>query len=567
MRPMPTAYAPGTIKTNANMGYTIDFQQVRLQLEATPHGQKEALKQMICQDLNISRDTLHREIRKLSGPRKQLAQRITERKVHIAMMVVEMKQRGMDRSLKEHEMATRRCLDRLARQGSIRKGEISASHCNRIIRDVLGWREPATRVRFSTQYALQEVQMDFSTSKYFQIVGYDEARGDWKLKASGRKLYYKENPHKLKLILGGAIDHYSRLFLVRSYPGCAESTIIGMGLMNWMLTRPEDDHLLHHLPFRVGVDNGGPWKSQEFTHVRSALDLDVRMIPPEHKESLGMIENHWQNVWRWELEWSEDYPAMYLSEYNELLHHEAIAEQALAHPELSGTRRDIYQQSILQNRPRTVDTDLMQIATRTWLRRVGADLSISVEGTKFKVPQYAGSTWTNGKQVRVYQNMSGEWLGELVEAYGKPFVLQPFQATPYGEFTGSPKQTFRDRIKADIAAGYSMYKDVNRPAAERVDPETGEIIESGSAVLRPAANPAQVRSPFTAERAPDAFDSVFEAKSWIGKQLEPYGISFGDVSGVFDGLLAGRAPEKEPIAERLGKLVDHINQHTKTGTL
>lgn len=548
------------------MSLSIDFASIHRTLDSLPHGEKEPVKRMICETYNISKSTLHRELRARFGKKKEIVRPDDPRKVEIALMVIEMKARGMERSIKEHEMATDRCLDRLVRKGIIQEGEISAAHCNRIIRQKLMFREPESRVRIESEYALQEVQLDFSQSKYFRIVKFDEKREDWLIKAAPRAISFVKNESRFKLILAGGIDHFSRMRLVRCYPGAAESTMIGISFLNWMLNRDEDEHMLHHLPERYAVDNGASWVSQEFEHLSSAIGVDLRFIPPGEKESNGMIENYWKPVWKWELEWSEDYPQLYLSDYNELLHFECSKEQLMPHPRKGLTRQQIYQQSILRTRPRKVNVDLMQIATRTWTRRVSQELAVSVEGQEFKVPQYVHNTWTNGKQIRVYRNLQGQWLGELLDAAGKPFELTAFETVTMGTYSGNHKETMARKIKKDILAGYSLYRDVNKTAPkEIIDEETGEVFESPIA-LKPVSQHATVNSVFTAPVAAPAFDSVFEAKSWIGARLEAWHMNYSDVAHLFDELLTGHAPERGPIEDRLQELVKYINENLQTGT-
>lgn len=541
--------------------YEINFDRIADELETVPHGKKTEYKKAVANRYKITIDLLHRRLRKLRGRSKTVVKKSDPRKLEICTMIVEMKERGKMRSEKEHEMSTATCIRRLVKKGLVTENEISPSHANRIIRQELAYREPIARTKIETVCALQEVQIDFSHSKYFKVSHFCKDRGEWIMKASGRALSYKQNPLKFKPILAGLIDHYSRMRLVRAYPGCSESTMIGMSMLQFWLCRDDDEHIMRHLPFTLAHDGGAPWKSSEFKSVVKALELNTRMIPPYEKTSLGMVERYWQQVWKYELEWSEDYPELTLTEYNNLLHSACIHEGSLPHPNMGESRVAAYQKSILRTQPAVLDVDLVEFATRTFIRRV-KDLRISIESEEFKIPQYVGNTWTNGKQVRAYRNMQGDWLAELVDEFSKPFRIEPAQATIYGSYSAN-QETFAKKVVKKIDSGMSMYLNVNKQQdGSLVDMETGEIIDEPKRLM-PAKKVASVDSPFGTGKE-EFFSSRYEARSYIGAKLEAWSLTYKDVQNLFNPLIEDEQPEKSAIDRLLNSVEQRIRAQTGT---
>jgi len=540
----------------------VNWYAIKQELDAAAWGQKQGIRRRIQNELGINRDKFYREMRKRFGKAKEI-ERDKRIPRHLVKLIAEDKIRGYSRADDEREMSTKRCIKRLVRKGIPGADQLTVSSVNRILRDEFGFRERTPRQRWEAEYALQEVQIDFSHSKYYKIVRYDEERDDWLLKASGIALSYKKNPYRLKPILTQAIDKYSRLRLVRCYPGANESTRIMRAHLDFWLRRTEDEHQMHHLPFELAHDNGAPFRSEEFTQVIDALQIAHRTSIPYEKTGIGQIENRWKPIWQIELDLSADYEFLWLSEYNMLIHEEMIADQQEQHPYFNGRKGDLYQQSILRHRPYSLDVDIADIACKTGIRTVRETLTISFDGEQYRVPQYVGDIPVINKQVRVSKNLRGKLIGELVNVHASEFELEPFEHRTKGDFSGSYKRTFRQHIEDNLKQGKSMYDSVITENGERVDPDTGEILpKPTTSRLSPRRQTADVDSPFARSAEPESerFDSPFEAKKWIGIQLKPFGLDYGDLASRFDAWIDELDLNKEAIEAKLNEFLTAYKQ-------
>lgn len=536
-----------------------------------PHGQKGAFFERIEQDYGINKDKFHRERRKITGKLKTVEREKDHRKIFLAKRIAEMKERGKKRSDKPREMPTDVCINRLVKRGIMKEDEVSASHINYLLRTELKYREETPRVRWITEYALQEVQTDGSISKYFRPVK-ELPGGDVQLQASGRPLTYKGRDAGDKLILWQFLDKYSRLRTVRAFPGMAESTRIMAGHMRWWLNRESDDHLMKHLPWELAHDNGSIFKSEEYKNLARALNFTYRSSMPYEKTGIGMVENYWKRMWVLEMQWSEDYPNMFLSDYNELLHEALIDEHQEKHPDFDGKKGDVYQQSILRQdpRPRVLEVDIRDLMHESFIRTVTSELSVSVEGTKLRVPQHVNGYSMIGEKITVFKNWRGEWAASYDTDLGEvPFALREFEARTKGDFSGGFKKTFQQQLEDRGSEMYDriMDGDIDMDNAE-FDPETGEILESEPVKrLEPKKEVHHPETPFTpSEDVPsDQFANVYEAKVWIGKKVKVHGLTYNDVAPHFEERLEPTYKlEKERIGEAVEMFLDILTQKTKT---
>lgn len=533
----------------------------------------------------------YRELRKRKGKQKKSPKQADPRKREIARMVMKMKERGKQRSDSPRELATWRCLRILERRGVIKKGEISAAHVNTILREEFAYREETPRVRWEVDRSMAEVQTDGSISKFWRPWKQSEDGKDMLLKQSGRPLRYKgRNKDATKLILWQYQDKFSRLRIVRGFPGKAENTGHVLAAMHFWLNRPEDEHPMRHLPWSFGHDNGSVFRTDEWENILRSFDLDPedteenRSSQPYEKTGIGSVEVMWKTIWQFELELSEDYDQIWLSEYNMLLHERMKEEMELDHPVFAGKRGDLYQQSLLRQepRPRVLKADVFSLARKRYERKVTKELNISINGTKYAVPQHWAGINTMGEYVEAWENWRGELVAELRDQYcEETFALEPFAYQMKGEFK-SHKRTTQQRIKDEISSGDSMYEAVMsgrmtiNEDGEYVDEETGEVLEAEDTGkpkrLMPADREHKPETPFgrsdggRATEGREEFATVYDARVWIGKQLKGYGITYEDVKGYFDPKLEHEFElDKELIAEAVNELVDEFNAKSLAG--
>ena len=127
-------------------------------------------------------------------------------------------------------------------------------------------------------------------------------------------------------------------------------------------------------------------------------------------------------------------------------------------------------------------------------------------------------------------------------------------------------------MKDAIASGDSMYEPIMNGSVnvnddgEYFDAETGEMIDA--APVKKLEPKKEIHHPDTLFTAPDEpqeefFDSVFEAKRWIGMKLKPHGLNYGDVKDFFDTRLVDLY---ELDKQRIAAAIQEIRQSlTQTG--
>jgi hypothetical protein len=361
--------------------------------------------------------------------------------------------------------------------------------------------------------------------------------------------------------------------------------------MKFWLNRERDDHPMFHLPWQLAHDNASLF-GEDYQSLRKALEFDDRKSTPYEKTGIGSVENRWKVIWQWELEWSEDYETILLSEYNMLLHEAMANEQHEEHPYINGqTKGAVYQQSMLSQepRPRVVEVDVMSLMHSTYERTVTHELSISVDGEKLRVPQYWYGIDLIGEKVKVFKNYRGEWRAELmkvpdyaVDEARTPFDLTEFVHRSMGDFSGSHQLTYQQRLKEQIKNGDGLYEAIMAGEVALDDEglpfdiESGEYIEAAKPVkLQPKREVLEPASPFVegdkgtelqSDKVGRKFDSTYQARVWIGQQLRELGIDYAQVDSYFGPRLMQEFElRRDLISEAVDRLKQNLNRDVVNG--
>lgn len=538
----------------------IDVWEIREELANAGHGNKEGVYQRYSRIYGCSKATIQRAIRNEMG-RQKTVKREKRVKSEIIDLIAELKMQGLMLSKGagvQRELSTETCIQMLRDQGVPKADLPTVSTANRRLVE-MGFRVRQSRARVEMEKANQELQMDFSRSKYFQVVKWDSDKGDYLLKVSAKELHYKTDDKKLRLWIAQAKESYSRVRDIRGYAAAGESVYIGLDLLHRILSRPDDDDLvLRHAPDTVKTDNGAFAKRKETKTALAAIGCEPRLSTPGNSASQGKVESGFRSLW-----WTFELPlavklgdgaTLWLDDYNGLLHEFCVREQEQPHPWLLNvTRREAYLMSI-QRHPQTyVEADILEHAFRVETRLVGSDLLFSWQGKKYRAPQYA-----NGKRIRVYQNLHGDVLGEVMDSYQKPFTaIPPTEGTKYpaymsDDFEHRPKNTYKQNIETRLKQEKRDEK--RQPRAEKAGSNT---------VYFPASeNKRHPQSPFQEVQDRPEFESVQQAKIHIGSELHGFaGHGYRDFKEIFDPVLE-ETLNKEVIQNKIDNLkraIDRVN--------
>ncbi len=516
--------------------YNVDFEVLQNRVEAVEHSRRVAFQRDVAASLGVSYSTLRGELARRFGKSKQL-DREAEIPDRLIDYLAQVKESYKQVTLKGdgRELATDDARQLMTREGVPGGGDYSTSTYNHGLRR-LGYRTPRRRRRVEADYACQQFQMDFSRSKHFQIVGRTDDDTDWLLRVTAKGLHYKDGAVKLRTWVVQIVDEYSRLRLLRYYAATAESGILGVRFLNWVWSRPEDDHLMRHLPDRLKTDQGSFRKSRQGRSLLKALRIEPVSTEPGHSESQGKIESLFRTLWQQfesvlatQLMREQGTKAtITLSRLCQMAHQYTIQEHARRHPvRRSRTRGALYQQSVLRHpagAPRTVDADLLRLTARTYERKADATRLISIENVPYEVPAFAAGQW-----VRVHMNADGELRGELVDGYraGEPFVVKLYQFAGLDDFSGRA-HTYQQRMAAEARRELERIGEDSKRAQETLEEAAGDSAKPRP--LMPTGNPVTPDSPFThaeGERIEARTDTLtaFEAKARIGRALRQAGIS------------------------------------------
>lgn len=421
-------------------------------------------------------------------------------------------------------LATKDGIDIMVQEGVEGAEQLTESTANHWL-ERLGYRDADPKQRYEADYACQQMQLDFSRSKYFQIkTRLDD--GDWLLVTSAKELHYKHDSYKLRTWLVQILDEHSRLRLVRAFAATAESALLGITFLDWALRRPEDDHMLRHLPERLKLDNGAFYKARESQDLMDTLGIEPIPIAPGNSDSTGKIERSWRTTWTsFELKLAVQLlrqqggtkAQIRLSQYNAALMQFLVAEHAKPHPTRRGvTRGAAYQQSLLQHPPRSVDVDLLTLACQTWERKADTAGVISIDNVRFQVHRDAYNKW-----VRVYRNRENEFVAEIIGSFRKPFKLRPFRASDLDTFK-APTPSYAQQVRREVLAEQTEKKAANAPKP-----------------LLPAAEAVQPITPHTQAAEPDAPEvlTATQARAAVGEALRQIGSHYAEHAAQLDLLL------------------------------
>lgn len=538
--------------------------QIRAEIDNAPHSNKQAVARMWANRLNMSLDKLYRQMRKHLGKKKESSQ---PKQVNrdLVYMVMERKVISLRYGDGSRMITTERAIKQLMDMGIPGADQLVASTVDRIAREELGWNDRESYVRYECTHALQEVQGDFSFSKFFRVVGFDDSTGQWMLKATSTALDYKKDSKRQRILIGVLIDSYSRVRFHRALIGTGESAELCLEFLTHFFNRPKDGLVFRELAWQYRFDNG-PLDSKLGKTFFDAIDRDYETTLPGEKTGLGKAERGWQEIWRWEQDLAMrvgDGNSIPLDFYNHLILQECINQQHLAHPYWKKEKRiDLYQQSVLcqEPRPETIDIDAKRIAFDVYERTVRPDQHVSINNEKYRVPIMAGEYRTTGRRIRILINKEGRMIGELLDRFAPRFEIQPFSHRNRGDFTGTPPRTTRQQLKKDLDSGRRFTADGDLPIHQGDDQPQR---------LMPKEKPAGINSPFVhVDPEIKIFSGKYQAMQYVSECLKKHGIEFTpDLVHHFEEVTINNALHKESIDTQINEFVtawqETINQ---TGT-
>lgn len=561
----------------------VDWREIKEEIDAAGHGMKTAVKKTIARRLALSIDQIHSALRNEFGPAKTIAKRefktnadkeSYERNRRVAYLVAEQKEKMKQAGEGERELATWRVLELLQDWGVDEAAECSESTINRILAEEMGYRQPIARVRHEAAYALQEVQVDFSFSKYFSIDGFNEENGEYLIKASKKLLRYKEGDKRMRPMLGVILDSYSRLRFHKCLPASGESASNTVAFLIDFFNREDDELLFRHVPWMFKMDNGPLAKSREGQSFFTSIDRPVETSKPYEKTGIGKAERSWQLIWQWEMKLASEIGignSITLNEYNQRLLVECVRQQQLRHPFFGAkTCADMYQQSILaqQPRPELLSGDLTDAVYTHLERTVGQDQIISINNKKFEVPVMADDHHhTTGQRIRVLIHKDGRMVGELIDRNAKAFEIRAFKAHQTGTFR-SHNQTFGQQIGKHISEKSTITEELRRAASMTVRQKEDHF--QGPRRLMPLSEELQIDSPFTGKQTAKPVDeacvSKFEALTFVAELLKQNDLEMNDqLHDYFNDFVTQVQLNKQAIRNEVQNLISILNNN-QTGT-
>ena len=521
--------------------HNADLRRIKETLDALPHGEKSDYAQAIADRYDISKSTLYRALKDRFGKQKESPKK-AEVPDALVRKIAEIKETYASKiTLKNSSrtLPTKDAVDIAIQEGVDEAGQYSVSAIQAgLHRHGYTTQEPYTRVE--ADYALQQVQLDFSRSHHFQVL---EPTGDsdWWLEVSTDELHYKDGEVKLRTWVVQMVDEYSRLRLVRYYPATSESGILGVDFLRWAYNRPGDNHPLKHLPDRLKTDQGPFAKSTEGQTALDALGIEPILAKPEQSStSQGKVERSFRTLWQWEAKMATrlvrqhgEGTTIRLSTLRELMHVRTVEEANKDHPFFRDqVRGKMYRRSLeersrkLDDWPRRVDHDVLDLATRTWERTVDKTRLVYVDNVPFEAPAYA-----TGHRVRVHRTANGEWYATLIDGYhkGESFELKPYDVEALDEYENHPAKVPRQEIQDDV----------DDHLAQLVESEQPEVDDT----------PADPEAPATeSTEEPTDTLTLLEARAQVGRALREQGIEdpTGYIQDLVDAgvLTGGMSPDE-----------------------
>ena len=547
-----------------------NWAQIQRQVDSAPWGQKSDIVRMYANRFGVSTDKIRRELRERYGKSRNVNRtKKVDPDNEMMRMIFDLKLMGEMMHLKRREVSTEWCIDELIRQGYEEARQLTVSTVNRRL-NLMGYRDIQPNMRIESQYANQVHMIDFSRSKYFQLFERDDRKDDWMLIVSGKELHYKKGDERLRTWIVQYMDDYSRIRKVRAYPETNESAFLGLDHLNWCWNPESSDaHLFKYLPKEMlRSDNGAFRKAQETKTAMEAMNVILTKQMPGRKGGTAKVENRFRSLWQqFELPLAirlGEGGRIWLSEYNELLHEFCIREQQKRHPIYRNqTKGERYQQSLADRyvTQRTADLDLLRLACTVEKRKVDDHLRVSVNNEYYSIPQYVDGVSTTGKWVYIHENQYGELTGKLIDDLAtSSFDLEPWEASQWGTFTSFKHSAKRLREEQFERDGIAYNEIVGSNADDGLDDDKRYATDSSHKVryLGPDTETAEPNSPFNDKirKTGSVFRSKLDAREYAGIHLETYGLTFNDVSGYFDDVLA----ELPVLQNDLDKVISQIGQ-------
>ncbi len=497
---------------------TTDIAQMKAECDALPYGNIVKQKTQIAHNHGIGYSQLCREIAKVYGSQKTVKR---EKKIDDSLIheVAKMKEMGKKTGKKERELATDLCIQNLVDRNYAGADLLTPATVNRRLREK-GYREVPAYVRVEASYANQQHQFDFSRSEYFQVQKFDGI--DYILVITHNTTAYKENQFKLRTWIAGITDTFSRLSVAKAYAASGESVSLGIDFLNFAYNREPDNNPLRYLPERMKLDNGSFGKSKDVKEFFDKLNIKYEFATPNEKRGNQKRESAWKLMWRrFELnlvvKLGGNGKTISLTDYNLLLQDFLIQTMEHKHPIKNQTRGHVYLTSVAMREQRLMSEDLKKYIFRVMSRIVAGDKTISLEKLKYQVPDNI----MVGEQIRVYKNLQNEVIGELINnpKGQKPFILSPTDGYKLlDDFSHRPHNTYQQDVVTEIKQEEKARKIAYMPIREKK--------------VKP-------KSVFTeVEKKDETFASVYDAKVYIGNQLNQVGTNYAAYSGFFDPILA-----------------------------
>lgn len=457
-----------------------DLERIHRQHQALKHGEKTTFLKAEADRLGVHWATLSGWLKDAFGQKRDVTResKVPDDLVHqVALVKAQHRQLTKTSRQISTSAAMRILIDdgyedagtKLDPNGSIHDPDAydlawSTSTINRELRK-RGHSDAKARTRWQADYAAQMWQIDGSRSKYFQIVRPIERDGeivDWVCRVTDRELHYKDESTRLRTWIVQAVDDHSRARLFRYYAAAGESGTLWSQFMRFALQRGADDHPMRHVPERIYADNGSPMAAgSEFTALVDALGIETEASEAYNSAARGKVERGFRTIWQtFEAVVSTRYarnqgrkPMIRLSKINEMAHAFAQSQLQRPHPWTpTVTRGAVYRQSILRRSrevdawPKTVDVDVLDLATRRWTRTVTAAREISIDGIVFEAPGYAAK-----QKVQAYRSVSGEWMAELLTGprIGKVFRIEPYVPAALHEWERRQKNSYQETMDTE----------------------------------------------------------------------------------------------------------------------
>lgn len=480
--------------------------------------------------LGLSASQLYRQLQEFRGARVKRAPKTKQVPREDIEAVLRVKRRGLHLGDVARELATEDAIEIAEAEGLIEPGSVSVTTADRRRREVEG-DAARVRTRLHSPFPNHLWQVDFSPSKYLAIVDYDDDRGDYVLETSAKRLAYKENNRRRMLWLAQAKDAHSKLRVARGFVASGESALLGIEFVDGVIRRADDGNPMRGIPHHLKIDNG-PFKSS--TVYDSFIDaLGITDVPtaPMNSASQGLIENAWRHTWkRWELYLVARYGErwrVHLADYNALLaEHLAEKDATKPHTDRPGLSRAEVYRSGLRSHPLRLLPEGETAAAHTFrpqVRTADDALRVRLDNVYYACPRRVdGAPVQPGDRVRVCVNLEGRAVGVLVDRHAKPFPLEPWEATPYGEFVAAPKTPRETSIEAAREEAREM-KRANTARNRQSAKEREQGGPSAPIVTLPARTETVApASPF-AEAAPapatDGTMSETDARLYLGRKL------------------------------------------------